>query len=85
MKTMEKTTTIKIDFSNKEEVKKAILEHGDIGHMVFGKNSEGEDMDISITSHGIKTRTYQNNRWVRVNWYGEDGRCEGESFEGRWK
>ena len=38
----------------------------------FGKNSEGEDVMISVNSDNITTETFQNNGWARENVYWRD-------------
>lgn len=53
--------------------------------MIFGKNTDGEDMNISFSEDGVVTKTYQNNGWLRVNYYDENGFMECETFEGRWR
>ena len=53
--------------------------------MIFGKNTDGEDMNISFSEDEVVTKTYQNNGWLRVNYYDENGFMECETFEGRWR
>lgn len=78
--------TIKIDFGNPASICEAIEKYGDLPDMLFAKNEDGEDQQISIsTSSGIVLRTHQKNGWVRVNYYDIRGLPEGETFDGRWK
>ena len=73
------------DSNNPGLLRELIKEHGSSNTMFFGANSEGEKMTISIdTEQGIITNTYQNNGWVRVNYYTVDGFPDGETFDGRW-
>lgn len=54
------------------------------GNIYFGINEDGEDVELSINSDGMVLKTYQNNGFVRVNYYDSDGYNSGETFEGRW-
>ena len=47
--------------------------------MIFGKNTNDEDMDISFSEDGVVTKTYQNNGWLRVNYYDKNGMSKGYS------
>ena len=51
----------------------------------YGKNENGEDIEIHISKTSIIYKTYQSNGWLRVNYYDENGLPNGETFEGRWK
>lgn len=78
--------TFYFDGASPELLRQLIKDHGKSGTMFTGTNSEGEMMTISISSEeGIITNTYQNNGWVRVNYYDVDGICAGETFDGRWR
>ena len=59
--------------------------YGDSKFPFYGSNEIGESVLVSISRYGITTHTFQENGWVRVNFYDADGQMEGESFEGRWK
>lgn len=77
--------TLKIDFGNPASVMDAIEKYGDLPDMLFAKNEDGEEQQISIsTSSGIVLRTYQNNGWVRVDYFDIKGNLEDETFDGRW-
>ena len=82
---MNKTVTINIDFSDPKSVKTNINKYKNLDYMIFGKNTDDEDMDISLSEDGVVTKTYQNNGWLRVNYYDENGFMECETFEGRWR
>ena len=62
-----------------------IREYGRDSFPYVGVNEDGEKVHISISTTGIVVQTYQDNGWVRVNYYGVDGKPEGETFDGRWK
>ena len=49
----------------------------------FGKNQNGEDIRIAIHPDRIILVTYQENGWVRKNYYWADGTTE-ELFDGKW-
>ena len=86
MKSNVKTDTFRFDSTDPKLIRKLIKDFGDSDTMFIGTNSEGEQMTISIDAHnGIITNTYQNNGWVRVNYYDVNGLPNGESFDGRWR
>lgn len=72
-------------FPTVEGRKQLIRQHGDSDTMYSGKNEDGEDVTVSIDRTGIVLNTYQQNGWVRVNYYDADGFASGETFDGRWK
>ena len=76
---------VEVNFNNPEEVKKAIESYKDFPDMLMGGNPKEESIEISFTESAATVKTYQNNGWVRVNYYNSEGYCEGETFEGRWK
>lgn len=52
---------------------------------LMGKTSGGEDIMIEILSDRIITEVFQENGWVRKNYYyPEEGTSE-ELFQGKWK
>ena len=59
--------------------------YGDSKGAFSGVNELGEPVMVSIAKAGIVLRTEQDNGWVRVTYYGADGSCEGEGFDGKWK
>lgn len=78
--------TFHFDSTSPKQLRQLIKEYGKSNTMFTGTNSEGERMTISISAKdGIITNTYQNNGWVRVNYYGVDGLPEGETFDGKWR
>lgn len=82
---MNKTVTINIYFSEPKSVKTNINKYKNLDYMIFGKNTNDEDMDISFSEDGVVTKTYQNNGWLRVNYYDKNGFMECETFEGKWR
>jgi len=50
-----------------------------------GINEDGENITLHIAEESIIVETYQNNGWVRKNYYDADGYADGETYEGRWK
>jgi hypothetical protein len=53
--------------------------------MYGGKNSDDEKLVILLEQGvGMDVYTYQNNGWVRIDDFGENGYKQGETFEGRW-
>lgn len=60
--------------------------YSDADTMFTGKNEDGEMVCVSFDKEcGIVLQTYQENGWVRVNYYDKDGMPTGESFDGRWR
>lgn len=52
--------------------------------MLFGKNTKGEEVRISVFDDHIFVVTEQNNGWIRENYYYRDGSVE-EIFGEKWK
>ena len=50
-----------------------------------GVNEHNEMVLLSIRVNGIAYTCYQENGWIRVNRYDEDGLMTDEQFEGRWR
>ena len=79
-------TTFRFDSASPKQLRQLIKEYGNSNTMFAVTNSEGERMTISISAKdGIVTNTYQNNGWIRVNYYDVDGFSEGETFDGKWR
>ena len=53
--------------------------HKDYPSMLFGSNSNGEDIYLSINEESITMETHQENGCIRVNTYYKDGTVE-ETF-----
>ena len=65
--------------------KKLIELYGDVNDMFTGHNEDGEMVCVSFdTENGIVVQTYQQNGWVRVNYYDNEGMPAGETFDGKW-
>lgn len=76
--------TIKSDFSEPKVVRGLIREYKDIPYMVTGKNTNGEELDISFSEDGMVVRAYQKNGFIRENYYNSNGELEGQTFQGKW-
>ena len=66
-----------------EDVEKllSILDSGKYGCI----NEDGEEVVIfREIGEGIEMYTFQNNGWVRLNYFDEQGYDDGEDFCGRW-
>lgn len=72
------------NFDNIESRKKVIELYQDVDTSFSGNNENNETVEIHVSPSGLVTKTYQNNGWIRVNYYDSCGVAEGESFEGRW-
>lgn len=75
---------IQFDSSNPKMLRDLMKEHGRSKFPFYGKNDEGEDIEIHIAEDNIIHKTYQKNGWLRVNYFDADGYPAGETFEGRW-
>lgn len=52
---------------------------------LLGKTSIGEDIIIEVLSDRIITEVYQENGWVRKNFYYPEECTTEELFQGKWK
>lgn len=75
---------IQFDSNNPQLLRTLMKEYGSSRFPFYGKNDEGEDIEIHISKDSIIYKTYQNNRWLRVNHFDSEGYPAGETFEGRW-
>lgn len=67
------------------EVRKQIMaEYGDSDSAFLGHNDAGELIEMSVRPDEIIVKTYQENGWLRVNYYDSDGWPNGELFDGKW-
>ena len=80
-------TKEKIEFDSHDLVgmRKLMDTYGDLDYALFGTNEDGEDVQISINHDSIVVETYQDNGWIRKNYYSYEDGPEGETFDGRWK
>lgn len=78
--------TLELDFSNPKQVSEAISNYKYCPEVFTGTNQNGESVEICFYSDATaQLTTYQDNGWVRVNYYSEDGYCECETFERMWR
>lgn len=81
-----------------EVLKQVVFDSGDWGSMrelcknheqypvpLLGKTSIGEDIIIEVLSDRIITEVYQENGWVRKNFYSPEECTTEELFQGKWK
>ena len=61
---------------NHKTIVSIIDNYGKSGLLVAGKNAEGENVVLSVSSDIITTETAQSNGWIRVNTYHRDGTRE---------
>ena len=76
---------LSMDFNTQEGRKKLIDLYADSDSMFFGENEDGEKVYLSISKSGMVLNAEQENGWVRVNYYDEEGCATGEGFDGKWK
>lgn len=72
-------------FNTQEDRKKILQDYADSDTMFVGENEDGERVYLSVAHSGMVLRTEQDNGWVRVNYYDDEGCASGESFDGKWK
>lgn len=66
------------------EVRKGLVQNRE-SNIYCTINEDGEDVVIVLEQgEGMEMKTFQNNGWVRVNYYDENGAHDGETFAGRW-
>lgn len=76
---------LSMQFGTQAGRKQLIELYADSDTMFFGQNEIGEKVYLSISKDGMVLNTQQENGWVRVNYYDEDGWPTGETFDGKWK
>ena len=68
------------------DIRKQIMkEYGNSESAFLGHNEDGELVEMSVHPDEIIVKTYQENGWLRVNYYDENGLPNGETFEGKWE
>ena len=68
------------------EVRRQLMrEYGDSTADFIGKNEDGELVTMAIYTDKIIVTTYQNNHWVRKDYYDNDGFYEAEMYDGKWE
>ena len=72
-------------FDTAEGRKEIIWQYADSDTMFTGENSDGETVYLSVSETGMVLKTEQENGWVRVNYYDENGCSTGEGFDGKWR
>ena len=72
-------------FAEVEVRKQLMKEYGDSDSAFLGHNEGGELVEMSVCPDEIIVRTFQDNGWVRVNYYDENGLPNGETFDGKWE
>ena len=74
------------EFSTAAGRRRLIELYGNTDTAFVGHNEDGEQVSVSFdTEKGIVLNTYQENGWVRVNYYDKDGNLAGETFDGKWR
>ena len=76
--------SIYFDSNNPKLLRSLMKEHGNSIFPFYGKNEDGEDIEIHIAESSIIHKTYQKNGWLRANYFDENGLPDGEIFEGKW-
>lgn len=72
-------------FSDVAVRRQVVQQYGDSSNMVVGENVDGEKVILYASKkNGIVLNTYQDNGWLRVDYYDADGFFEAETFDGRW-
>lgn len=70
---------------NEIEVRRRLMkEYGNSTTDFIGENEDGETVAMAIYTDKIIVTTYQNNHWIRKDYYDKDGYYEAEMYEGKW-
>lgn len=72
--------TINFDPSDRKGMCELMKRADEFKEMCFGKNTEGEDVTISVNKDNIIVATSQHNGYIRTNIYYDDGLSE-EMYE----
>ena len=72
----EKNPAIHLNPCDRAGLLRLMDQHGDSNAMTIGQNEKGETVTISIFHDKIITKTYQDNGWIRTNYYYRDGSSE---------
>jgi len=71
------------DYNDLDHLIEIMDTYHDSSEPFYGNNTQGEDIQLSIFQNLIVLVTYQDNHWIRKNYYHRDGTIE-EMFDGRW-
>ena len=68
------------------EVRRQLMrEYGNSTADFIGKNEDGEMVMMAIYTDKIIVTTYQNNHWIRKDYYDSEGFYEAEMYDGKWE
>ena len=76
---------ISAKFVEPEGRRELMKRYGDTHSMFSGINEDGESVCASIAQDNIVVSTFQDNGWVRVNYYDGEGFPCGETFDGKYR
>lgn len=76
---------LSVRFDDIEVRRQLMAEYGNSTSDCIGENAEGETVSMAIYTDKIIVTTYQNNHWVRKNYYDSEGFLEGEMYDGKWE
>lgn len=71
-------------FETAEGRRELMEKYGDSETAFIGHNVAGEMVVTSISHESIVVATYQENHWIREDWYDRNGDYECETYNGRW-
>ena len=78
-----KKEKLKIDTSNLSEMRDLMKRHKEFDWPLEFINEDDERVLVSISEENITTRTYQKNKWIRINTYWDDGIVEEQYVDGK--
>jgi hypothetical protein len=78
---MEKEALFHFDNRNPDLLVSLMKQYGSDNQTFAGKNEKGERVLFHIFSNEIVVTTFQNNGWMRINYYDENGFFAGETYE----
>lgn len=76
---------LNINFSDSNQLQDLIKNEEKYPKYLLGENENGENTQTSINKDGITLSTMQNNGFIRLNYFDQNGYPSGETFNGRWK
>lgn len=82
---MERLNKLAGNFDDLENRRIIMKEYGSIESALTGVNENGETTTLHIAHDSLIVETYQNNGFIRKNYYDADGYADGESYEVKWK
>lgn len=72
-----------IKFDDQKQLVSLMDKFGEKGEILAGDNNNGEPSIVKVSKSCVVVETYQDNGWLKVEYYHRDGTYE-ETYGGRW-